>query len=75
MGSSGKVWEINPFFSYPSISKKFHNLTVLSYEHEPRICLVTEQESELTFLLWKPDEKKGSREEISASIREVLTKK
>jgi hypothetical protein len=47
----------------------------LSSEQDPRICLVTEQESEFTFLLWKPEKKKGSREEMSASMREVLTKK
>ncbi len=48
---------------------------MLSSEQEPNICLVTEQEREFTFLLWNPEEKNGSREEISASILEVLIKK
>lgn len=75
IGSSGKVCDMRPFFSYPYISKKFQSFTVLSYEHDPRICLVTEQDNEFTFLLWKPEEKKGSKDDISASMREVLTKK
>ena len=72
IGSSANVWEISPFFSYPSISKKFHNFTVLSSEQDPKICFVTEQEREFIFLLWNPEAKKRSREEISASILEVL---
>ena len=72
IGSSVKVWEIKPFFSYPYISKKFHNLTVLSSEHDPSICLVTEQDKEFIFLLWKPEAKKRSSEEISASPLDVL---
>lgn len=72
IGSSLKDCEMRPFFSYPSISKKFHSLTVLSSEQDPRICLVTEQERELTFLLWNPEAKNESSDEISASILEVL---
>lgn len=63
---------MSPFFSYPSISKKFQSLTVLSSEQEPSSCLVTEHESELIFLLWKPEAKKESSEEMSASILDVL---
>jgi len=47
----------------------------LSSEQEPKICLVTEQVKELIFLLWKPDAKNGSREDISASILVVLIQK
>jgi len=46
---------------------------VLSSEQDPNICLVTEQERELIFLLWNPEAKKRSSEEMSASILEVLT--
>lgn len=73
IGYSVKAWLIRPFFSYPSISKKFHNLTVLSSEHDPSSCLVTEHDKELTFLLWKPDAKNISNDDISASILEVFT--
>lgn len=45
---------------------------MLSSEQDPKICLVTEQERELIFLLWNPDAKNESKEEISASILEVF---
>ena len=71
-GSSAKLYEISPFFSYPSMSKKFQILTVLSSAQEAISCFVTERVRELIFLLWKPQEKNWSMDEMSASIRLVL---
>lgn len=56
-GYSLNLWEIRPFFSYPSASKKFHILTVLSSEHDASNCLVTDLERQLIFLLWNPEAK------------------
>lgn len=56
-GSSLNLWESNPFFSYPSASKKFQILTVLSSEQEASNCFVTERDKLLIFLLWKPEAK------------------
>lgn len=63
---------MSPFFSYPSMSKKFQILTLLSYEQLAKSCLVTAVERELIFLLWNPLEKNWSREDMSASILNVF---
>ena len=50
-GSSLNTWEISPFFSYPSMSKKFQIFTALSSEHDARSCFVTAVDRQLIFLL------------------------